>query len=406
MPATVRTIDASELPGWVDRMGAGFFSDIADGYAEYFAGEVDFGRTWAAVDKGQVVGTLRSFATEFTVPGPGTIPAAALTNVTVSPTHRRQGLLTGMITADLSSSAERGEHVGILIASEYPIYGRFGYGPGVEGATYTIDSGMTRFRQPSLGSVENVDTVTGRREAPLVYERFRQSQPGSIGRSARWWDRELRQVEVPEKEPKKSYWALYRSPEGSVDGYLRYEGTSNWEGMRPHGTLLVNELCSTTSDAYQGLWQHCVGIDLMSTVEAGTRSVSEPLGLLVTDGRAVAQTGRHDFIWVRVLDVAASLAGRHYAVDGRLVIEVVDPLGFATGRFALDGGPSGADCARSDATADLSLPVDSLGAIYLGGTSVYALAEAGRVDEHRSGALAQASSMFASYRPPWCTTWF
>jgi predicted acetyltransferase len=406
MPTTVRTIEASELPDWVACMEAGFFNDLSDDYAEYFAGEVDFGRTWAAVDGGAVVGTLRSFATELTVPGPQFVTAAALTNVTVSATHRRQGLLTKMITADLAAAAERGEHMGILIASEYPIYGRFGYGPAVEGANYTVASASACFRQPSIGRVESVSATTMRKEAPAVYEAFRASQPGSIERSERWWDRRLRQVDVPGEKPPHSYWAIYRSPEGEVEGYLQYQGKQNWENMRPNGTLIVDELCVTTRAAYQRLWQHCCDVDLMTSIEAGTRSVSEPLLSLLTDGRAVQESGRHDFIWVRLLDVPASLAGRRYAVERRLVIEVADQLGFAAGRYVVEGGPDGAQCARTDATADLTMPVEVLGSIYLGGASVYALAEADRIDEHRAGALAEAAAMFGSYRPPWCNTWF
>jgi predicted acetyltransferase len=406
MSSTVRTIEASELADWTAQMGAGFFNDLGDGFAEYFAGEVDLDRTWAGVDAGRVVGTLRSFATELTVPGPRFVPAAALTNVTVSATHRRQGLLTKMITADLAASAERGEHMGILIASEYPIYGRFGYGPAVEGSVYVVDSANARFRRPSIGSVETVSPAAMRREAPAVYERFRASQPGSIRRSGRWWDHVLRQVDVPGEKPPTSYWAIYRSPADEVEGYLHYRGKQNWENMRPRGTLVVEELCATTTAAYQRLWQYCCDVDLMTSIEAGTRSVAEPLAWLLSDGRAVEQKERHDFVWARLLDVAASLVARTYATDQRLVIEVVDPLGFAAGRYVVDGGPDGAECARSDLAADLTMPVDVLGSIYFGGSSVCALAEAGRIDEHRPGALAETAAMFGSFRPAWCTTWF
>ena len=78
MTATVRTIEVHELADWVSSMGAGFFHDIADGYAEYFAPQVDFDRTWAGFDDGQVVATLRSFATELTVPGPAGVPGRSL----------------------------------------------------------------------------------------------------------------------------------------------------------------------------------------------------------------------------------------------------------------------------------------------------------------------------------------
>jgi len=406
MSCTVRTIDASELPGWVACMGAGFFNDVSDDYHEYFAAEVDFDRTWAALDGTRVVGTLRSFTTQFTLPGPAAAPAAALTNVTVAATHRRQGLLTKMITADLTASAERGEHMGILIASEYPIYGRFGYGAAIEAASYAVDSVNAHFRQASVGDVETVDAATMRQEAPAVYEGYRASQPGAIERSERWWDRVLRQVDVPGEKPPKSYYALYHSPRGEVEGYLCYRATPNWDNMRPQGKLVVEDLCVVSSAAYQRLWQYCCDVDLMTSIEAGTRSVAEPLAHLLTDGRAVQQIGRHDFVWVRPLDVAASLSGRRYATEGRLVIEVTDQLRFAAGRYAVEGGPGGAECRRTDATAELTMPVEMLGSIYLGGASLYALGVAGRIDEHRPGALVEASAMFGTYAPPWCTTWF
>jgi predicted acetyltransferase len=120
----------------------------------------------------------------------------------------------------------------------------------------------------------------------------------------------------------------------------------------------------------------------------------------------VRQSGRFDFIWVRVLDVAAALSARRYLTKGRLVIEVTDGQGIAGGRFALDGGPDGATCTSTNATADLTLPVDTLGSMYLGGMSLLALADAGRVDEHSSGAVMRADTMFRSPVTPWCTTWF
>ena len=406
MVPEVRTISASDIPEFVACMGAGFFHPHAPGFANYFADDLDLDRTWAAFDIGAVVGTLRSFATELTVPGPQLLPAAALTNVTVAPTHRRRGLLTEMITADLRLASDRGEPVGILIASEFPIYERFGYGAAVEGAKYKVDTVHASFRHPGVGTVERVDFAGLRRDAPTIYDRFRLSQPGSIARSDRWWDRVLHQVDVPGAEAPTEHVALYRSPDGEAEGYVRYNGKQIWDDMRPKGLLTVEELVATTPAAYRRLWQYCCDIDLMSTLEAGDRTVDEPLALLLTDGRAVRQAGRFDFLWVRVLDVAASLAGRRYRVDGRIVIEVVDPLGFATGRYSLEGGPGGATCLLSNADPDVTVPVDSLGSLFLGGVSWQALAVAARVDEHRSGAIEKADLMFRSQVAPWCSTWF
>ncbi len=56
--------------------------------------------------------------------------------------------------------------------------------------------------------------------------------------------------------------------------------------------------------------------------------------------------------------------------------------------------------------AGLTVPVDTLGAAYLGGVSLRTLAAAGRLDVHDERALATADAMFRSDVTPWCTTWF
>jgi len=406
MDLRVRTIEASEIDAWVQCMGVGFLFTVPEGYGDYFLGDVDLRRTWAAFDGDRVVGTLRSFATPFTAPGPAEVQVAALTNVTVAPTHRRLGLLTEMITAELRASAERGEPLGILIASEYPIYGRFGYGPAVEGASYSVDLATARFRSPGSGTVELVDLVTLRKEAPAVYERFRHEQPGSIGRDARWWDRTLHQVEVPGAKKPEGYQALYRSSAGVVEGYVRYRARQSSDNMRPTGEVTVDELVAATPAANARLWRYCCDIDLVATIRATDRPVDETLGWLLEDARAVSQTGRYDFVWVRIIDVCGALSARRYAVAGRLVIEVNDTLGFAGGRYALEGRPTGASCVRTDDPADLTMVVDALGSLYAGGVSAHVLRDIGRVDEHRSGAIDRCAAMFRSPTPPWCSTWF
>jgi len=130
----VRTIDAGEIDAWVRQLGVSFNFEVAPGLPEYTLTTIDLDRSWASFDGDRIVGTLRSFETPFTVPGPREVRAAALTNVTVAPTHRREGRLTAMMERDLRDSADRGEPIGILIAAEYPIYGRFGYGPAAYSA--------------------------------------------------------------------------------------------------------------------------------------------------------------------------------------------------------------------------------------------------------------------------------
>jgi predicted acetyltransferase len=406
MCAEVRTIAAEEMTAWLAQRGVGFMRHEPDGMSEHFLTQVDLTRTRGAFDGGTTVGTLRSFTTELTVPGPSVVQASALTNVTVAPTHRRKGVLTAMITEDLHDSADRGEAVSILIASEYPIYGRFGYGAAADAARYEIVHDQVRFLRPSCGTVELVDLPTLRKEAPPVYERFRTSQPGSIQRGEDWWDRATRQTPFPGSEPRKGFQAIYRSVSGDVDGYLLYEGKLDMEDMRKRGTLTVEELAAVTPDAYQALWEFSCNIDLLSKSVAANRSVDEPLPLLVEDGRAVRLLGQHDFLWVRILSVTAALGGRRYADGGQLVVEVIDDLGMASGRFALETGPDGTSCTMTTAEPDLVVPVATLGAAYLGGRSWARLHAAALVTERQAGAIARADRMFLAARAPWSTTWF
>ena len=139
------------------------------------------------------------------MPGGALVPVAALTNVTVRSTHRRQGLLTRMLTPDLAASAERGEVGGILIAAEYPIYGRFGYGPAAEHATMTVDARAAVFGERKAGSVHLADLGELRKIGPALYETFRRRQPGSISRPDLWWDRTCRVLTWAGQEPDKSF---------------------------------------------------------------------------------------------------------------------------------------------------------------------------------------------------------
>jgi predicted acetyltransferase len=83
------------------------------------------------------------------------------------------------------------------------------------------------------------------------------------------------------------------------------------------------------------------------------------------------------------------------------VLEVTDPLlPENQGRWRVVGDAGGATCTHTDAEPDLACDVVDLGAIYLGGTSLAALAGAGRVRELRPGRLGAVSAAFGWHRAP------
>jgi predicted acetyltransferase len=407
MAVEIRTIEPDEVARWVDAMRTGFLDAPAPDSteADFRATHFDLDHTWAAIDAPRIVGTLRSFDTTLAVPGDQVVSAAALTHVTVSASHRRRGLLSSMITADLRACAERGDAVGTLVAAEWPIYGRFGYGPAAEAVRLEVDARGLVITGDRRGSVDLVDRDTFRELAGEIYARYQATQPGAIGRPGSLWDVTLGYVEIPGRTT-PTFLVIGRDDTGRPDGFLSYVIKDHWEGQRPRNTLEVHDLVGIDAAASNRLWRYCLEVDWVATVSAADHWVGDPLRWILGDARAIGEHERTDLLWVRLLDVAAALAGRRYLTSGRVVFEVDDDMGLSGGRFALEGGPEGAECAITTDPADLSLSVSTLSSAYLGGYTLADLARGGRVAERRPGALAIADAMFRSPVPPWCVTHF
>ena len=106
---------------------------------------------------------------------------------------------------------------------------------------------------------------------------------------------------------------------------------------------------------------------------------------------------------VRLLDVPRALEARTYAVPVDLVLDLADPFApWCAGRYRLTAGPDGASCVPTSDPADVALGASELGTVYLGGTTLTALADAGRVREVTPGAITAASRAFIGTRQPWC----
>jgi predicted acetyltransferase len=399
----VRTITESEIDAYTEAWSVGFHHRPVPGEAEFRRATLDLHRTHAAFDGEDVVGTARSFAAELTVPGGRSVSVGAVTNVTVTATHRRHGLLTEMMRQQLEVMTSLDETAAILIASEAPIYGRFGYGPATEHAQTVVRVPAIRFTSPApAGTVRLCGAAEGRKEMPGVYERFRRAQPGAIDRSDRWWDVALGLLPRPgpTKADGEEFSALRRDPTGTADGYVRYRIKEHWEDRAAASTMEIDELVAASDEAYAALWRFCTSVDWIQTVRGEDRPPLEPLPWLLEDRRAVRQHRRSDFIWLRLLAVPEALAARTYGGEGRLVIAVDGAT------VALDAAIDGARCVPTTDAPDLTVELADLGAAYLGGTPLWPAASAGRVTEHRAGALATFDRLFLTSRPPWCNTWF
>jgi predicted acetyltransferase len=405
----VKTVDADELRDWWDVVSSAFFITAdPQAIADFRRPHVDLGRTWAAYDGDRIIATLRTFESEMTVPGGAQLVADAVTSVTTRPTHRRRGALTSMMRESLRAAAGRGEAISILIAARWPIYGRYGYGPAIDLAEYSIDTGIVDFGELGReGHLEYVDTATGHALAPALFEQFRLAQSGAIRRTAADFDREFGKGTMPGRTPWVGWVVVHRpARDAEIDGYVRYHVDDAWEGMIPKNVAVVDDLVATTPSAYAALWKLCCDLDNIATVKAAHRSVDEALPWMLADARAVVQVSRSDIVWLRLLDVEAALSARRYLTTGNVVIEVRDAMDHAAGRYELQGGPDAASCSRTTKPADIELTATTLGSAYLGGMSLQTMAAAGLVIEHRAGALAVADAMFKWNSVPWCNTWF
>ncbi|MGV9994103.1 GNAT family N-acetyltransferase [Streptomyces sp. NPDC003374] len=406
----VRPIAEAEIADWTRALNTGFLrspavsgDEVAD-RASYIVPD----RTLGAFDAGRCVATFRSFPQEVTAVGGAAVPADAITNVTVSPTHRRRGLLSRMMARDLAAARERGDVVATLIAAEYPIYGRYGFGPATSAVQWTIDvprAGLDP-RRPGPDDGGRIDLVDGgdvRKLGPELHERLRRLKPGAVDRSERWWRMSTGALDVNRASWVEPFHAVHRAADGTVEGLVRYRCDDTWgDAKQPLNTATVSDLIAVTPAAERALWLYLCSIDWVVKVKTGWRAPDDLLPHLLPDPRAAAITTQADWLWVRVLDVVRALEARTYEGTGALVLEVADRTGPAGGRFRLEAGPDGAACTPTTRRADLVLDVAELATLWLGDESAVRLAALGRVQEERAGAARLADALLRTSRRPWC----
>jgi len=412
-----RVDDASraEVDAWLDAVSRGFLDgERNDTQRQAFFDRGAYRRKLGVFDPAAVhaetpVATFASWGTRLTVPG-GEVSACAISSVTVAPTHRRRGLLRGVMAGELRTAAAAGFAVAALTVSESGIYGRFGFAPAASAAHWEIDVRRAGWRGPDpapreAGRIDFVTREEGRALAEGLHDRVRAATPGEIDMPGGHWDRFF--GTRPDAEKAEALRVVqYRSPAGEVEGLALYRVAENHDDFAA-SAIDLDMLLAATDAAYAGLWRFFLSMDLIGTIRAGELSVDEPLWWMIADQRAATITVR-DHQYVRVLDVAAALQGRRYDVEDDLVLEVDDPLGIAAGTFALrtaaDGTARVDEAAPAEGAAlHVRLGVAELSAILLGGVSPSTLARAGRL---RTDDPSRLTRVFAGTKTPSLGFWY
>ncbi|MER5413188.1 GNAT family N-acetyltransferase [Streptomyces virginiae] len=346
-----------------------------------------------AYDGTVLAGFMAAHDFRLSVPG-ADLPCPGLTFVGVAPTHRRRGLLTGLMTEMLRRTADAGSPLAALWASEAAIYGRFGYGSATTGVTVEIDSTrpLALRIDPDRRPLRMVDPEEAVAVVGPFHEAARALRAGRPTRSAERWSQEwLAEQDEEDEELSPPRIIVLGEADRPIAGYVLYR-TKPEDGAGPArvpGLVRVDELEADTPAVAAALWECLASLDLTGTVRAWGRPVDDPLLHFAADRDQVRVTSQFPALWLRLIDVRAALTERSWAAPVEVVLEVHDArMPANAGRFRLAAGPDGATYEHADSAADLALDVRELAACYLGGTRVQELVAAGLVREHTPGSAA------------------
>lgn len=356
-------------------------------------------RMLGAWDDGRIVGGAGAFPFRLIVPG-GSVPAAGVSVVGVLPTHRRRGVLTAMMRAQLEGCRAQGEPVACLWASEDRIYGRFGYGLASLSGEIDVAREHAAFRAPipSFGRARLVPPAEAEPLVAPVWERVAATTPGMFARASAWWQERALADPDWRRGGGGELRCVVLEADGGPVAYALYRVNLGFDRGISTGACHVVEAMGDSPLATRAIWRYLLDMDWIAHVRAGQLPVDHPLLLLAAEPRHL-RFGVRDGLWVRLVDVGAALSARTYATAHPVVVEVADALcPWNAGRWRIGAG--GAEPTRAE--ADLRCDVTALGAVYLGGFTWTQLAAALHVEEARSGAIATASALFRTTVSPWC----
>jgi len=406
MSAEIRVVPEDRFAELLRIAEIAFSEDVDDHLIGRVETVSDKSRFLGAFDGDRIVGTSGVFTQRISVPG-GEVAAGGVTWVTVLPTHRRRGLMAGMMRMMIDDCHRRGEPIAMLWAAEGAIYQRFGYGMATMAFNLEAETGSTRFTRawPREGQVRLIPAGEGRELVEPVYAKARSQRAGFLMRDDRWWPGVLPNPEKDKRGGEVRRLAVYETADGP-EAYAVYKVKPEWNVRGPSSVLNVEEAMAATPRGTREIWRFLLEVDLMRTLKTSRLPGDHPIFSLVAEPRRLGAT-MGDGLWIRILDVAAALEARTYGpggdADGSVVFDLVDEYcPWNAGRYRLDVSGGRARVTTTSENADLSLDANDLAAMYLGEFSATALSLTGRVTETRSGGLGKADRLFATALRPWC----
>ena len=298
------------------------------------------GRRRAARGSRVPVATIASFGRSLDVGGGRVQALHMITDVTVSPAHRRRGLTRRLMTEDLADAAARGLPLAALTVTEGSIYGRFGFGAATTTHRVEVDTGERFALRADVaealgadpGRVVLSDPVDAAEAVRSVYAAHHACVRGSVERPQFYEPMLAGVFDHRTGRPDDALRAaVHLDADGAPDGYVLYRPLGRVDGVE---ALEVVDLAAPAPATWLRLWRFLAEMDLVRMVRFRRSWADDPLPWALVEPRVVRTTEVADMLWVRVLDVVVALEARPWYADGEVVLEVDDPLGHATGSLA------------------------------------------------------------------------
>ena len=397
MNIQIRPVAKDEFEEWsrAEARAFGFHAD--DEYVERSRWMAELDRTFAAFADGKIVGTATTRSAALTTPG-GEAALGFVDDVAVLPTHRRRGVMTRVMQAQLRQMRERGEPFAALSASESSIYERIGYGIATWADSWTIGRPHTAFKiEPNGGgNFQFISADEARAEWPKLHARVAPNIPGMVRYPPGYWKAMLRDAPGQRRGMSEFFHVAYLRG-GKISGLASYR-MSERPGIER--TVSVVFILGEDPEVEAELWRFCFSIDLVTEIRAFNRPTDDPIPWRLEDPRRLERR-THDHMWLRLVDVPAALESRRYDAEGEITIRVHDNFcDWNDGIYRLQARPDGASCYRANSAPEIELSAAELAAAYLGANSFDRLARAGRVRELAPGAVKRVDMLFRAERQP------
>ena len=198
-------------------------------------------------------------------------------------------------------------------------------------------------------------------------------------------------------EPRR---VLIAQRDGEDVGYVLFRRTHKWERARPSATVEASRLHGGAA-VRLALLRRLVDLDLAGSIEVGEIGIDDEVMTWLPGPRGADRVETYDSLWVRLIDVPGALMQRGYAADNDVVLDIADTAApWNAGRWRVQTHGGAAEVTRTEAEPEVSLSVDVLGAVYLGGRNLLTMRDAGLLTEHRPGAVRELSLALRIDRAP------